>query len=62
MKLNQFLKFKGLVSTGGEAKKLINSGLISVNGLVETRRGRQLESGDLVCFKNQDYVVTHGDI
>ncbi len=62
MKLNQFLKFKGLVSTGGEAKQMINSGLISVNGLVETRRGRQLVSGDLVSFNNQDYIVSHADI
>ena len=62
MKLNQFLKHKGLVSTGGEAKRLIISGLISVNGLVETRRGRQLGPGDLVCFDNQDFIVTHADI
>tara|TARA_Y100001968_G_scaffold315073_1_gene341265 strand:+ start:7863 stop:8051 length:189 start_codon:yes stop_codon:yes gene_type:complete len=62
MKLSQFLKIRGLVSTGGEAKKIIQSGLISVNGLVETRRGRQLFTGDLVCFKNQDYVVSHSDI
>ncbi len=59
MKLDQFLKYKGLVSTGGNAKQLINSGLITVNGLVETRRGRKLCPGDLVCFDNQDYIVSH---
>ncbi len=58
MKLDQFLKFHGLVATGGEAKHLISSGLITVNGLVEMRRGRKLCSGDLVCFDNQDYIVT----
>ena len=58
MKLDQFLKFHGLVATGGEAKHLIGSGLITVNGLVEMRRGRKLCSGDLVCFDNQDYIVT----
>tara|TARA_Y100001968_G_scaffold113737_1_gene103169 strand:- start:39889 stop:40077 length:189 start_codon:yes stop_codon:yes gene_type:complete len=58
MKLDQFLKFRGLVSTGGEAKQLIGSGLVTVNGLVERRRGRKLSSDDLVCFDNQNYIVT----
>ncbi len=61
MKLDQFLKFQGVVSTGGEAKHLVMSGLITVNGLVEKRRGRKLCSGDLVCFDNQDYIVTHNE-
>ncbi len=59
MKLDQFIKFQGIVATGGQAKLLINSGLITVNGLVERRRGRKLCPNDLVCFENQDYIVTH---
>tara|TARA_Y100001968_G_scaffold319352_1_gene350734 strand:- start:2285 stop:2473 length:189 start_codon:yes stop_codon:yes gene_type:complete len=58
MKLDQFLKYKGLVSTGGEAKHLIKEKLITVNGSLETRRGRKLSLGDVVCFDNQDYRVT----
>ena len=50
MKLDQFLKWKNLVSTGGEAKFLIKSGSVKVNGVVETRRGRKLNSGDKVLF------------
>ena len=42
MKLDQFLKWKNLVSSGGEAKIFIKSGAVKVNGLIETRRGRQL--------------------
>ena len=61
MKLDQFLKFQGLVSTGGEAKQHINSGLVNVNGLVEKRRGRKLFPGDLVHFDNQDYLVSHNE-
>ena len=61
MKLDQFLKFQGIVFTGGEAKQLISSGLITVNGLVEIRRGRKLRQGDLVSFENQDYIVSHID-
>ena len=58
MKLDQFLKWVGCVSTGGEAKKLISEGFVSVNGLVETKRGRKLYPGDLVCFGNDHYVVS----
>jgi ribosome-associated protein len=46
--LGQALKAAGLVGTGGEAKVLIQAGEVSVNGEVETRRGRKLEEGDVV--------------
>ena len=46
--LGQALKAVGLVGTGGEAKVLIQAGEVSVNGEVETRRGRRLEEGDVV--------------
>ena len=48
MKLDQFLKWQGWVATGGEAKHLIQSGQVCVNGSVETRRGRHLKPGDLI--------------
>ena len=46
--LGRALKAAGLVGTGGEAKVLIQAGEVSVNGEVETRRGRALEEGDVV--------------
>lgn len=46
--LGQALKAADLVGSGGEAKVLIQEGLVTVNGEVETRRGRQLVSGDVV--------------
>jgi ribosome-associated protein len=46
--LGQALKASSLVGTGGEAKVLIQAGEVSVNGEVETRRGRKLEEGDVV--------------
>jgi len=46
--LGQALKAAALVGTGGEAKMLIQSGEVLVNGEVETRRGRRLAEGDVV--------------
>ena len=46
--LGQALKASDLVGSGGEAKVLIQAGEVRVNGEVETRRGRKLESGDVV--------------
>ena len=46
--LGRAIKASGLVGTGGEAKVLIQAGEVSVNGEVETRRGRRLEEGDVV--------------
>ena len=57
MKLDQFLKWKGLVATGGEAKQRIQAGHIKVNGLVETRRGRQLATGDAVEVDGREELV-----
>ena len=58
MKLDQFLKFQGLVGTGGEAKLRIQRGDVRVNGAIETRRGRQLGLGDVVQIDGREIVVT----
>ncbi|CAN5692904.1 hypothetical protein BH18ACT11_BH18ACT11_04960 [soil metagenome] len=46
--LGQALKAASLAGSGGEAKVLIQAGEVSVNGEVETRRGRKLQKGDVV--------------
>ena len=56
MKLDQFLKWKNLVTSGGEAKIIIRSGSIKVNGEVETRRGRKLNKGDKVMFLKNELI------
>jgi ribosome-associated protein len=48
IRLGQFLKMADLIDTGGEGKVLIASGDVTVNGEVDTRRGRQLQPGDVV--------------
>ena len=61
MKLDQFMKWQGMVSTGGEAKHIITSGLVSVNGSKETRRGRKLRSGDQINFGNIQLIFGESD-
>ncbi|HNM96889.1 MAG TPA: RNA-binding S4 domain-containing protein [Marmoricola sp.] len=48
IRLSQFLKLAGLIDNGSDAKVLMINGDVSVNGEVETRRGRQLRHGDVV--------------
>lgn len=57
IKLDQFLKLKQVVATGGQAKMLIQDGLVYVNGEMETRRGRKLAIGDWVEVEGQRYEV-----
>jgi ribosome-associated protein len=48
----------GLADSGGEAKALLASGAVSVNGEPETRRGRQLHPGDVVTAGQETVQVT----
>lgn len=57
VKLGQFLKMKQVVQTGGQAKMLVQSGEVEVNGAVETQRGRKLFPGDCVVVFNSTYWV-----
>jgi ribosome-associated protein len=49
IRLGQLLKLAGLAASGGEARALIASGAVRVNGEAESRRGRQLRRGDVVA-------------
>jgi ribosome-associated protein len=48
IRLGQLLKLAGLAESGGHARELVQEGDVRVNGEVDTRRGRQLQRGDLV--------------
>lgn len=54
IRLGQLLKLSGLAQSGGEGKALLADGVL-VNGVAETRRGRQLRDGDVVAARG---VVT----
>lgn len=53
VELFKILKFEGLVGSGGEAKAAVADGRVKVNGAVETRKRRQMVSGDVVEFAGQ---------
>ena len=53
IKLGQALKAAGLVESGVEAKEVIQSGLVKVNGETDTRRGKKLYAGDIVTFNGE---------
>jgi ribosome-associated protein len=57
IRLGQLLKLAGAVSDGAEAKALIASGQVTVNGEPELRRGRQLHPGDVVRAGTDQLLV-----
>lgn len=61
IRLDAFLKFKGLAETGGHAKMLIQDGFIKVNNEICTARGKKIKNGDMVSFYGVDYQITNED-
>lgn len=57
IKLDQFLKLAHVVESGGQAKQIIQAGLVFVNGSIEMRRGRKLRAGDVVVVDDEELVV-----
>lgn len=58
IRLGQFLKFAGLLDSGGDVKEAIADGEVTVNGEVDRRRGRQLQLGDIVAFEGHRVRVS----
>ena len=61
IKVQDLLKFAAAVSTGGEAKILIQEGDVTVNGEVCTMRGKKIRPGDDVALRDEHYTVTYAD-
>jgi ribosome-associated protein len=57
IRLGQLLKLAGLAESGADAKALLLAHEVTVNGEPETRRGRQLHSGDVVTVGGEDVRV-----
>ena len=61
IKLQDLLKFAGLVETGGEAQERIQAGEALVNGGPCLQRGKKLRPGDLVKFAGEELAVGYAD-
>ena len=57
IKLGQAIKAAGLVENGVEAKEVIQNGLVTVNGEIDTRRGRKLYAGDTAVFDGNEIKI-----
>lgn len=57
IKLDQLLKFSGAAAIGSEAKEIIASGGVKVNGEVCTMRGKKIRPGDTINIYNKDITV-----
>jgi ribosome-associated protein len=57
IKLGQAMKLAGLVSSGVEAKIVIQNGDVTVNGETETRRGRKLTGGEKIGYMGRTVTV-----
>jgi ribosome-associated protein len=56
IRLGQLLKLASLVEDGATAREVVERGLVTVNGGVETRRGRQVRVGDVVGLDGGESV------
>lgn len=60
VRLGQLLQLANLVESGAEAKDVVADGLVTVDGEVDTRRGRQLRGGEVVAVQGAAAVRVVG--
>jgi len=58
IELKNLLKVTGLCETGGEAKSVIEEGLVSVDGVVDKRKALKVKSGQVVEFQANKVLVS----
>jgi ribosome-associated protein len=61
IRLDQFIKFCGIVQTGGQAKELILKGMVFVNEEVCLQRGKKLRGGESVYLSGRCFEVIKND-
>jgi len=59
--LQAALQILGWVETGGQAKLLIQSGEVALNGTVETRRSHRVVQGDVIAYAGDEVEITSDD-
>ncbi len=50
IELNKLLKASGVCDTGGQTKIIIEDGLVTVDGVTETRKRRKVRDGMVVQY------------
>ena len=61
IKLQDLLKYAGLVETGGEAKERVQAGEALVNGEPCAQRGKKIRPGDEVSFAGEILTVAYAN-
>lgn len=62
IELNTFLKIHNMAGSGGEAKQIIRSEKVKVNGEVETRNKRKLRAGDKIEVDGKVFILKEEEI
>lgn len=59
IKLDQLLKFAGIVMTGGDAKYLIQNEFVTLNGDIVTQRGKKIRKDDRigVTYDTNEFLI-----
>ena len=59
IKLESAMKLSNSVFSGGEAKAVIQDGLVKVNGEVCTMRGKKLYGGDCFSYRGANFRIVY---
>ena len=57
IELIKLLKLLNLCESGSEAKLVVDEGLVTFNGEVESQRRKKLRKGDIVQFENTEIRI-----
>jgi len=57
VELNLLLKLAGLAGRGGEGKRFVADGLVTVDGVVELRKTHKVRAGQVVKFGDEEISV-----
>ena len=58
IRLDDLLKLTGCVETGGQAKVLIQSGFVTLDGETCTMRGKKLRGGEVIAIPEDGEEIT----
>ena len=56
IKLDQLLKWAGVIGSGSDAKLVIMDGLVKVNGNIVNQRGKKIFRGDKIKIHLDDII------